>query len=90
MLLCELILWDLQHQSLSTLQKLKKHGSTSLLTAAHHSPLDTTVWMDISRNPGPISEIISNGWDKVQGFNSHNPAQTKRKTIFEQWTRDVA
>ena len=45
------------------LTKLKKHGSTSLLTAVHHPPLDTTVWMDISRNPGPISEIISNGWE---------------------------
>ena len=29
-----------------------------------------------------ISEIISNGWDQVQGFNSHNPAQAKRKTIL--------
>ena len=54
--------------------KIEKHGSTSLLTAVHHPPLDTTVWMDISRNPGPISEITSNAWDQVEGFNSHNPA----------------
>ena len=67
-----LFCWILQHQSLSTLQNRKKHGSTSLLTAVHHPPLDTTVWMDISRNPGPISEIISNGWG----------AQAKRKTIL--------
>ena len=72
----------LQHQSLSTLQNWKKHGSTSLLTAVHHPPLDTTLWMDISRNPGPISEINSNGWDQVQGFNSHDPAQAKRTTIL--------
>ena len=72
----------LQHQSLSTLQNWKKHGSTSLLTAVHHPSLDTTVWMDISRNPGPISEINSNDWDQVQGFNSHNPAQAKRTTIL--------
>ena len=72
----------LQHQSLSTLQNWKKHGSTTLLTAVRHPPLDSTVWMDISRNPGPISEIISNGRDQVQGFNSHNPAQAKITTIL--------
>ena len=72
MLLCDLILLDFAAPKSFHLTKLKKHGSTSLLTAVHHPPLDTTVWMDISRNPGPISEIISNGWG----------AQAKRKTIL--------
>ena len=72
MLLCDVILLDFAAPKSFHLTKLKKHGSTSLLTAVHHPPLDTTVWMDISRNPGPISEIISNGWG----------AQAKRKTIL--------
>ena len=82
MLLCELILWDFTAPKSFRLTKLTKHGLTSLLTAVYHPALDTTVWMDISRNQGPISEIISNGWDQVQGFNLHNPAQSKRTTIL--------
>ena len=62
--------------------QVTKHESTSLLFAGHDPPLDITVWMDISRNPGSISEIMVNGWNQLQCSNLHTPAQTKTTTIL--------
>ena len=67
--------------------QVTKHESTSLLIAGHDPPLDITVWMDISRNPGPISEIILNGPNQVQGSNLHIQAQTKTTTILNNGPR---
>ena len=62
--------------------QVTKLESTSLLFAGHDSPLDITVWMDSSRNPESISEIIFNGWNQLQCSNLHTQAQTKTTTIL--------
>ena len=36
-----------------------KHGQTSLLIAGHDPPVDITIYMDVSLNPGPDS-VVSN------------------------------
>jgi len=67
--------------------QVTKPESSSLLIVGHDPPVDITVWMDISRNPGQISEIISNGWNKVQGGNLHIQAQTQTTTILNNGPR---
>ena len=37
-----------------------KHGSTTLLIPGHDPPSDITIFMDISKNPGPdqLTEVV--------------------------------
>ena len=63
-----------------TLAKWSKHGSTSLAIAGNESPLHITVWMDISRNPGPVNDLIDicfGGQNLVQGGNLHTSSLTR-------------
>ena len=41
------------HKTQFSISKWSKHGQTSLLVPGHDSPVDITIYMDISRNPGP-------------------------------------
>ena len=63
-----------------SLARWSKHGSTCLVIAGHDPPLDTTVWMDISRNPGPTNDlfdICSGGQNLVHGGNLHISSSTR-------------
>ena len=41
-----------------SLARWSKHGSTCLVIAGHDPPLDITVWVESSRNPGPTNDLI--------------------------------
>ena len=66
-----------------SLAKWLKHGSTCLVIAGHDPPFDITVWMDISRNPGPTNDsndlidICFGGQNLVQGGNLHTSSLTR-------------
>ena len=63
-----------------SLARWSKHGSTCLVITGHDPPLDITVWMDISRNPGPSSDLIdicSGGHNLVHGGNLHTSSSTR-------------
>ena len=63
-----------------SLARWSKHGSTCLVTSGHDPPLDVTVWMDISRNPGPTNDlfdICSGGQNLVHGGNLHISSSTR-------------
>ena len=40
-----------------SVSKWSKHGQTSLVVAGHDPPVDITIFVDVSRNPGPVSSI---------------------------------
>lgn len=42
------------HPTKVSLSNWSKHGQTCLLIPGHDPPLDITVFMDISTNPGPV------------------------------------
>ena len=44
-----------------SLAKWLKHGSACLVIAGHDPTFDITVWMDISRNPGPTKRVYYRG-----------------------------
>ena len=57
-----------------SLARWSKHSSICLVIAGHDPPLDITVLMDISRNPGPTNDlfdICSGGQNLVHGGNLH-------------------
>ena len=63
-----------------SLARWSKHGSTCLVVAGHDPPLDVTVWMDISRNPGPTNDlfdICSGGQNLVHGGHLHISSSTR-------------
>ena len=67
-----------------SLAKWSKHGSTSVVIAGHDPPLDITVWMDISRNPGPTNglfDICFAGQNLVQGGNLHTSSLSRTTSI---------
>ena len=40
-----------------SVSKWSKHGQTSLVVAGHDPPVDITIFVDVSRNPGPVSSV---------------------------------
>ena len=63
-----------------SLARWSKHSSTCLVIAGHDPPLDITVLMDISRNPGPTNDlfdICSGGQNLVHGRNLHISSLTQ-------------
>ena len=57
--------------------------ATCLVIARHDSPLDVTVWMDISRNPGPTNDLIdicSGGHNLVHAGNLHTSSSSSIRT----------
>ena len=40
-----------------SVSKWSKHGQTSLIVAGHDPPVDITIFVDVSRNPGPVSSV---------------------------------
>ena len=63
-----------------SLARWSKHSSICLVIAGHDPPLDITVLMDISRNPGPTNDlfdICSGGQSLVHGGNLHISSSTR-------------
>ena len=58
---CTCIVKDGFHRSRVPMQKHTKHGFISLVIPGHDPPLDITVYVDISTNPGPAQSIITIG-----------------------------
>ena len=58
---CTCIVKDGFHRSRVPMQKHTKHGFVSLVIPGHDPPLDITVYVDISTNPGPAQSIIAFG-----------------------------
>ena len=40
-----------------SVSKWSKYGLTSLVVAGHDPPVDITIFVDVSRNPGPVSSV---------------------------------
>ena len=61
------------HRTKLSLTKWTRRGQTSLVVAGHDPPLDITIFMDISPNPGPLDLAMNfqNGCGLTQGRNLH-------------------
>ena len=61
------------HRTKLSLTKWTRRGQTSLVVAGHDPPLDITIFMDISPNPGPMDLAMNfqNGCGLTQGRNLH-------------------
>ena len=46
-------------RSRRSIAKWSKHGQTSLLIAGHDQPVDITIYLDVSLNPGPDSVAMN-------------------------------
>ena len=42
-----------------SVSKWSKHGHMSLVVAGHDPPVDITIFVDVSRNPGPVSSVLN-------------------------------
>ena len=58
-----------------SLARWSKHGSTCLVIAGNDPPLDITVWMDISSNPGPTTIYLISAL-AVKRYSSENELAT--------------
>ena len=75
------------HCTKLSLTKWTKRGQTSLVVAGHDPPLDITVFMDISLNPGPLLARNSQNGSRssLQGYNLenlHSPKPAKTTVSF--------
>ena len=75
------------HRTKLSLMKWTKRGQTSLVVAGHDPPLDITVFMDISFNPGPVLATNSQNGSRssLQGYNLknlHSPKPAKTTVSF--------
>lgn len=43
----------------NSVSKWSKHGHMSLVVAGHDPPVDITIFVDVSRNPGPVSSVLN-------------------------------
>ena len=66
------------HKTQFSISKWSKHGQTSLLIRGHDPPVDITIHMDISQNPGPNSLATSSSSSSLNlnasDWNLHTPS----------------